>query len=89
MDASGHAGAINEEMDGVEQRLKEKSHAFAKHFSQFYIKTVELTGYLRSYVNGFPVLKRFNNTIEGLWGQARDMDNRPRRGGSGTFIRAS
>ncbi len=64
LDASGHAGAINDEMDGVEQRLKEKSHAFTEHFNQFYIKAVELTGYLRSNVNAFPALKRFNNNVE-------------------------
>ncbi|MBS3678739.1 DUF2935 domain-containing protein [Ornithinibacillus massiliensis] len=63
-DASGHAGAINDELDGVEKRLKEKSQEFAKHFEQFYLKAVELTGYLRANITTFPALKRFNNDVE-------------------------
>ncbi|WP_276208293.1 DUF2935 domain-containing protein [Gracilibacillus sp. YIM 98692] len=63
-DASGHAGAINDELDKVEQRLKKKSHHFAKHFDQFFIKAVELTGYLRANISSFPALNRFNNDVE-------------------------
>lgn len=64
VDASGHAGAINDQLDGVEKRLKEKSSTFAKHFDQFYLKAVELTGYLRTNVHKFPALNRFNNEVE-------------------------
>jgi len=64
LDASGHAGTINDELDGVEKRLKEKSHIFAQHFEQFYLKAVELTGYLRSNVQSFPALSRFNKDVE-------------------------
>ncbi|WP_099159695.1 DUF2935 domain-containing protein [Virgibacillus ndiopensis] len=64
MDASGHAGAINDRMDGVEKRLKEKSHNFTKHFDQFYLKAVELTGYLRANIESFPALYRFNSNVE-------------------------
>jgi len=64
MDASGHAGAIDARMDDVEKRLKEKSRTFAKHFDQFYIKAVELTGYLRTNINKFPALSRFNDNVE-------------------------
>lgn len=46
--ASGHAGIIQDDLDGVEKRLKHKSNEFAKHFEQFYLKAVELTGYLRT-----------------------------------------
>lgn len=63
-DASGHAGAINDELDGVEKRLKEISHEFSRHFDQFYLKAVELTGYLRANVLSFPALKRFNDDVE-------------------------
>jgi hypothetical protein len=63
-DASGHAGAIHDELDGVEKRLKEKSQKFVKHFDQFYLKAIELTGYLRANVTSFPALKRFNNDVE-------------------------
>lgn len=64
MDASGHAGTINDEMDGVEKRLKEKSDHFEKHFNQFYLKAVELTGYLRANLTTFPALQRFNHEVE-------------------------
>lgn len=64
LDASGHAGAIDSQMDMVEKRLKEKSKTFTKHFDQFYLKAVELTGYLRANVKTFPALKRFNNDVE-------------------------
>jgi len=63
-DASGHAGAIHDELDGVEKRLKEKSQTFVQHFDQFYLKAIELTGYLRANVTSFPALKRFNNDVE-------------------------
>lgn len=64
LDASGHAGAINDRMDAVEKRLKEKSHIFTKHFEQFYLKANELTGYLRTNVKTFPALNRFNDDVE-------------------------
>ncbi|MGI8314067.1 DUF2935 domain-containing protein [Halobacillus mangrovi] len=64
LDASGHAGAINDQLDGVEKRLKKKSEEFMKHFNQFYLKSVELTGYLRTNLNSFPALGRFNNDVE-------------------------
>ena len=62
--ASGHAGAINDQLDGVEKRLKEKSSAFTKHFDQFYLKAVELSGYLRTNIKKFPALNRFNHEVE-------------------------
>ena len=64
VDASGHAGAINDQLDGVEKRLKEKSSTFTKHFDQFYLKAVELTGYLRTNIQKFPALNRFNHEVE-------------------------
>ena len=64
VDASGHAGAINDQLDGVERRLKEKSSTFTKHFDQFYLKAVELTGYLRTNIHKFPSLNRFNHDVE-------------------------
>ena len=64
VDASGHAGAINDQLDGVEKRLKEKSSAFTKHFEQFYLKAVELAGYLRTNIDKFPALSRFNKEVE-------------------------
>ena len=64
LDASGHAGIIKDDLDGVEKRLKQKSYEFAQHFDQFYLKAVELTGYLRSNIDAFPALNRFNKEVE-------------------------
>lgn len=64
LDASGHAGAIDDRLDGVERRLKEKSRTFTQHFDHFYLKAVELTGFLRTNVHKFPSLARFNHDVE-------------------------
>ena len=63
LDATGHAGAINDRMDAVEKRLKEKSAAFTKHFEEFYMKALELTGFLRTNLDKFPAMKRFNRQV--------------------------
>lgn len=59
-DAYGHAGAINDNLDDTEKRLKEKSHLFTVHFEQFYLKAVEFAGYLRTKRYDFPALRRMN-----------------------------
>lgn len=64
LDASGHAGIIHDDLDGVERRLRQKSTTFAQHFEQFYLKAVELTGYLRSNIDSFPALTRFNQDVD-------------------------
>lgn len=64
LDAAGHAGAIEDNMDAVEKRLKKKSHHFTTHFEQFYIKAVELAGYMRTNLRNFPALDRFNSQVE-------------------------
>lgn len=63
LDAAGHAGAISDNLDAVEKRLKEKSEVFVKHFEQFYLKAVELSGFLRANVNSFPALTRMNKEV--------------------------
>ncbi|MDZ5607377.1 DUF2935 domain-containing protein [Bacillus pseudomycoides] len=62
-DAAGHAGAISGGLDLVEKRLKEKSEEYEKHFEQFYLKAVEMTGYLRTELHSFPALKRFTKDV--------------------------
>ncbi|UOQ44509.1 DUF2935 domain-containing protein [Halobacillus salinarum] len=64
MDAVGHAGAINDELDGVEKRLLKKSRMFEEQFTQFYLKAVELNGYLRTNQQSFPALRRFNKEVK-------------------------
>ena len=60
MDAAGHAGAISSNLDQVEKRLKEKSDQYTKHFEDFYLKAVELAGYLRTNLSTFPALEKMN-----------------------------
>lgn len=63
LDAVGHAGTIEENMDQAEKRLKEKSAAYTKHFEQFYLKAVEMTGYLRTNLTSFPALDQLNKDV--------------------------
>lgn len=62
-DAYGHAGAIHDNMDAVEKRLREKSMLFTKHFEEFYLKAVEFAGYIRTKVYEFPALERMNKNV--------------------------
>ncbi|PGL42352.1 hypothetical protein CN941_29445 [Bacillus cereus] len=62
-DAAGHAGSISSGLDLVEKRLKEKSEMYTKHFEQFYLKAVEMTGYLRTELKHFPALKKFTKDV--------------------------
>ncbi|MFQ3544990.1 DUF2935 domain-containing protein [Halobacillus rhizosphaerae] len=64
LDASFHSSAINDEIDGVEKRLKAKSAEFEHEFNQFYLKAVEMHGYLRTHRQSFPALRRFNKEVE-------------------------
>jgi hypothetical protein len=60
LDAAGHSGAIASNSDAVEKRLKEKSNSFKKNFEDFYLKAVELAGYLRTNLTTFPALSKMN-----------------------------
>lgn len=60
LDAAGHAGAISDHLDRVEKKIKEKSDDFTKDFEAFYLKAVELTGFLRTNLSTFPALEKFN-----------------------------
>ncbi|MBB3111453.1 deoxyadenosine/deoxycytidine kinase [Paenibacillus phyllosphaerae] len=63
-DAAGHAAAIASDLDGVEKRLMKKSKEFEKHFEQFYLKAVELTGYLRTMRQSYPSISKFHKDID-------------------------
>ncbi|AGK54351.1 hypothetical protein B1NLA3E_13015 [Bacillus sp. 1NLA3E] len=63
LDATGHAGAIDSNLDQVEKKLKEKSMDYFKQFQDFYLKAVEMTGYLRTNLAEFPALRKFNDDI--------------------------
>lgn len=64
IDAAGHAGAIDADLDRVEKQLKEKGQQFMKEWEDFYLKAVELAGYLRANVDKFPALDKFHEDIE-------------------------
>lgn len=60
LDAAGHASAISSDLDPIEKRLKEKSDHYLKHFEDFYLKAVEMVGYLRTNLSTFPALEKMN-----------------------------
>lgn len=63
MDGAGHAGAISDNMDRIEKKIKEQSDEFTKDFEAFYLKAVEMTGFLRTNLTDFPALDKFNNDV--------------------------
>lgn len=60
LDAAGHSDAIYSNLDGVEKKLRKKSNTFKKDFEGFYLKAVELAGYLRTNLTTFPALIKMN-----------------------------
>jgi hypothetical protein len=60
LDAAGHSEAISSNLDAVEKRLKEKSNFFKRNFEGFYLKAVELAGFLRTNLTAFPALSKMN-----------------------------
>ena len=58
LDAAGHAGAIDANLDRVEKPLHEKSRDFTKEWEDFYLKAIELAGFLRTNVMKFPALEQ-------------------------------
>jgi hypothetical protein len=63
LDAAGHAGAIQSNLDQTEKKLKAKSEKYMKSFEDFYLKAVEMTGYLRTNLTSFPALARMNREV--------------------------
>ncbi|WNS73810.1 DUF2935 domain-containing protein [Bacillus sp. DTU_2020_1000418_1_SI_GHA_SEK_038] len=63
LDAAGHAGAISDNMELPEKRIKKLSDTFTKDFEAFYLKAVELTGFLRTNLSSFPALQKFNKDV--------------------------
>jgi hypothetical protein len=63
-DASGHAASIASDLDMVEKRLIRNSQQFEKHFSEFYLKAIEMVGYIRTNLRDFPAFRRFHMDID-------------------------
>ncbi|MDQ0300035.1 hypothetical protein J2S78_002482 [Salibacterium salarium] len=64
LDAAGHADAITGSLDKIENNLKEQSRVFTDEFDHFYLKAVEMAGYLRANVETFPALNRLNSQVK-------------------------
>lgn len=63
LDAAGHAGAISDNMESVEKKIKKISDGYTKVFEAFYLKAVEMSGFLRTNVESFPALQKFNSDV--------------------------
>ncbi|PYI56215.1 DUF2935 domain-containing protein [Paenibacillus flagellatus] len=63
-DAYGHAASITADLDMAEKKLQRDSRAFEKQFEHFYLKAVEMAGYLRTNATKFPALAKFNVDVE-------------------------
>ncbi|MFS0574643.1 DUF2935 domain-containing protein [Sporosarcina sp. 179-K 3D1 HS] len=63
LDAVGHAGSIDDRLDLVEKPLKKKSRKFMKDWEAFYLKAIELTGFLRTNAAQFPALSKFHDDV--------------------------
>lgn len=63
-DAAGHAGAIASSLDMTEKQMIARSEEYQTRFEQFFIKAYELAGYLRTNLEQFPALARFNQEVE-------------------------
>jgi len=63
-DAAGHANTIASLSDPVEKPIIARGNDFAQQFEDFYIKATELAGYLRTNVERFPALARFNHEVD-------------------------
>lgn len=60
-DAVGHAATLAAEVDPTEKPMAHKSEYFRHQFESYYLKAVELAGFLRTQLKTFPALERFNN----------------------------
>jgi len=63
-DGYGHAASIAGDLDLAEKPLIERSLRFRHEFEGFYLKAVELAGYLRTGLRDFPALRRFHRDVD-------------------------
>lgn len=63
-DAYGHAASLAADLDFAEMQLIKKSNAFQKNFKGFYLKSVEMAGYLRTHLKDFPALTKFHADVD-------------------------
>lgn len=63
-DAVFHSASIASDLDGVERRLIRRSKEFEQHFNEFYLKALELVGYLRTLKTTYPSIKKFHGDVD-------------------------
>jgi hypothetical protein len=63
-DQAGHAEAIKSRLDPAEAALVHRTEGFARTFNEFYLKAITLAGFLRTQLDQFPALSRFNHQAE-------------------------
>lgn len=63
LDASGHASVLHGMTDPAERTVLEKTSAFTATFDAFYLKAMELAGYLRTRAAYFPALTRLHKDV--------------------------
>ncbi|MGN7358043.1 DUF2935 domain-containing protein [Paenibacillus sp. SAF-054] len=63
-DAAFHSASIASDLDGVERRLIRKSKEFEQHFNEFYLKALELVGYLRTMKPTYPSVSKFHQDVD-------------------------
>ncbi|WMJ88950.1 DUF2935 domain-containing protein [Anaerocolumna sp. MB42-C2] len=59
-DAVGHAASVAANMDEVEKDMIEESTWYEKEFTDLFMKSVQVEGYLRTGLDNFPSLERLN-----------------------------
>lgn len=63
-DTSCHASAIASNLDEVEKKLIKKGMEFSISFQNYYIKAIEISNYMRTNLDDFPALDRYNREVE-------------------------
>ncbi|MFC5452888.1 DUF2935 domain-containing protein [Paenibacillus aestuarii] len=62
-DAAFHSATIAKNLDFAERQFIAKSNGFEQHFNEFYLKAIELAGYLRTMRKDYPVFAKFHQDI--------------------------
>lgn len=63
-DAVGHAAELAADFDPVEKRWIAKSEGFRAGFEAFFLKAVEMAGYMRTGLKDFPAYRRFHTEVD-------------------------
>ncbi len=73
LDAVGHAASIAAGLDEVEKDMIAENTCYEKEFTDLYMKSVQVGGYLRTGLNCFPALERLNDQAEKIMLHFKEM----------------